>query len=175
MPSSLGAENNAPGPPKKLPPPRPTGSQPKAVRKPTYLLQPKIKRFDAPNLKPGSTLPTKASLGVVRASNIAAQPSTSGRRDSIQSPIETPSPHSSSALEGAAAFEPGSNVGAQHQGIALASAHGSTVQDVPRLPPASLEETEAFLNDVMPMESVSSALVCAPDLHVPIASGCQNR
>lgn len=136
-----------------------TGPQPKAVRKPTWFLEPKIKRFDAPNLKPGSTLPTKANLGVVRASNIA-QLSASGRRDSIQSPIEVSSPHTPSALEGGAAFEPGLNLGAQRQGSVPQSAgvQSPLVQDTQRLPPASMAEADAFLNDLMPTESVPSAL-----------------
>ncbi len=109
-------------------------------------------------------------------SNIA-QPSTSGRRDSVQSPIEMSSPRTPSALEGGAAFEPGSNADAQRQGSApqLAGAHTSSVQSMPRLPPASMADTEAFLNDVMPPESVPSALVCALDSHVSFTVGCQNR
>jgi hypothetical protein len=153
MPPSLGA--NATEPPKKPPPSRPTGSQLKAVRKPNWLLQPKIKRFDAPNLKPGSTLPTKASLGVVRTPTISQpQPLTSERRGSTQTPTETS--HTSSALEGAATLEPGSNVDVQ-QGSAplLAGAQMPTVEDVPRLPPASRAEAEAFLSDLMPSESVA--------------------
>lgn len=150
MHTSLGTTATGP---KKLPPSRPTGSQPKAVRKPTWFLEPKIKRFDAPNLKPGSTLPTKANLGVVRTSNIA-QPSTSGRSDTIQSPVELASPHTPSTLEGGAAFEQGWNVDGQRQGSVPQSAGVQTppVQDTPRLPPASMAETEAFLNNVMPTE-----------------------
>lgn len=146
MPTSLGA--NATEPPRKLPPSRPAGS----VRKPTWLLEPKIKRFDAPNLKPSSTLPTKASLGYVRTSNIS-QPSTFGRRGSTQTPTET----SASALEGPAVLEPGSTVDAQRRGSSphLAGAQVSAVQDVPRLPPASRAETDAFLNDIMPPEFVT--------------------
>jgi hypothetical protein len=167
MPPSLGA--NAIEPPKRLPPSRPTGSQPKAVRKPNWLLQPKIKLFDAPNLKPSSTLPTKASLGIVRTPNIS-QPLTSDRRGSTQTPTETS--YTSSALEGAAA---GSNVDAQHQGSdpLLARAQTPTVQDAPRLPPASRAETEAFLSDLMPSEFV--ALPSFVYLtHVSFASGCRN-
>ena len=147
---------NATEPPKKPFPPGSTGSQPKAVRKPFWLLGPKIKRFDAPNLKPGSTLPTKASLGIVRTSD-NAQPSSSGRRGSIQTPTEASAPHSSSMLEESAVLEPGSNIDAQNQGIAPHSADAQMpiVQDVPRLPPASMAETEKFLSGVMPPEYVS--------------------
>jgi hypothetical protein len=167
--TSLGA--TATGPKKPLPP-GPTGS----VRKPTWFLEPKIKRFDAPNLKPGSSLPTKANLGVVRASDIA-QPSTSGRRDSIQSPIGMSSPRTPSTLEGGAAFEPGSSADAQRQGsVPQLAGVQSPVQDTPRAPPASMADTEAFLNDFMPTESVPSALVFVHLTHVcPFASGCQNR
>ena len=88
----------------------------------------------------------------MRTSNLS-QPSASGRRDSTQTPTET----STSALEGAAAApEPGSNADAQRQGSDLQSAGAQvpSVQDVPRLPPASMAETDAFLNDLMPPESV---------------------
>ena len=65
------------------------------------------------------------------------------------------SPHTPSTLEGVAAFEPGSNVDGQRQSSVPQSAGVQTpVQDTPRLPPASLAETEAFLNNVMPTESV---------------------
>jgi hypothetical protein len=143
MPTSSGtnATSTTTEPPRKPPPSRPCPAG--SVRKPTWLIQPKIKRFDAPNLKPGSSLPTKASLGVVRTSNLS-QPSTSGRRGSTQTPTET----SNSALEGAAAaLEPGSNVDAQRQGSdpQLAGTQVPSVQDVPRLPPASRAETDAFL------------------------------
>jgi hypothetical protein len=133
---------------RRPPPSRPTatGSQPKAVRKPAWLLEPKIKRFDAPNLKPGSRLPTKASLGVVRTSEIS-QSSTSGRRDSIQTPT---TPQSSSAPERSAILGQRPNVDTQHQ-----DSPPSLDEDMPRLPPASLAETEAFLSGVMPPEYVS--------------------
>jgi hypothetical protein len=146
MPPSLGV--NATEPPKKVPPSRPIGSQPKAVRKPNWLLEPKIKRFDAPNLKPSSTLPTKASLGVVRTPNIS-QSLPSDRMGSTQTPTETS--HTSSALEGAAGLELGSGVDAQRQG----GAQMPIMQDVPRLPPASRAETDAFLSEIMPAESVA--------------------
>jgi hypothetical protein len=148
MPPPLGV--SATEPPKKLPPSRPAGS----VRKPNWLLQPKIKRFDAPNLKPSSTLPTKASLGSVRTSDIP-QPLTFGRRGSTQTPTETSAPHTFSALEGAGALEPGSNVDIQRQGSGSQLASSPTMQDVPRLPPASRAETDAFLNDIMPPEFVA--------------------
>ena len=152
MPTSSGTNATATTtePPRKPPPSRPPAG---SVRKPNWLLQPKIRRFDAPNLKPGSSLPTKASLGVVRTSNLS-QPSASGRRDSTQTPTET----STSALEGAAAApEPGSNADAQRQGSDLQSAGAQvpSVQDVPRLPLASMAETDAFLSDLMPPESVA--------------------
>lgn len=78
------------------------------------------------------------------------------------------SPHTPSTLEGGAPFESGWNTDAQRQGSVqqLVGVQTPLVQDTPRLPPASREETEAFLNDVMPTESVPSALVCAPDSHV---------
>jgi hypothetical protein len=127
------------------------GSQPKAVRKPAWLLEPKIKRFDAPNLKPGSTLPTKASLGTVKTSDIS-QPSTSSRGDSIQTPTEASTPQSSSALG------PGPNVDTQFQDNAppLAEVQSPIMQDMqPPLPPASSAETEAFLRNLMPPEYVA--------------------
>jgi len=145
------------GPPKKLPQPRPagSGSQPKAIRKPAWLLEPKIKRFDAPNLKPGSTLPTKASLGVVKTLDTSV-PSTSARRASIQTPTEAHTPMSPSIPGGSVVFGVGPNVDAQHHDDAPQSADAQTptVQDVPRLPPASRAETEAFLSDLMPPEYV---------------------
>ena len=151
MPPSLGV--NTTEPPKKLPSfrPVPAGS----VRKPNWLLQPKIKRFDAPNLKPSSTLPTKASLGSARMSDIP-QPLTSGRRGSTQTPTETSAPHTFSALEGAAELEQGSNVDLQGQG-SVPQLPGAQIpmQDVPRLPPASRAETDAFLSDIMPPEFVA--------------------
>ena len=89
-------------------------------------------------------------------SNIS-QPLTSTRRGSIQTPTETSTP---SVLEGATALELGSNVDAQFQGSApqLAGAEMPTGQDVPRLPPASRAETDAFLSDIMPPESVALLL-----------------
>jgi hypothetical protein len=75
------------------------------------------------------------------------------------------SPHTPSTLEGGAA---GWNVDGQRHGSVPQSAGVQTppVQDTPRLPPASMAETEAFLNNVMPTESVPSALVCVLDSHV---------
>jgi hypothetical protein len=87
------------------------------------------------------------------------------------------SPRTPSTLEGGAAFEPGWNVDGQRQGSVaqLAGVQMSPVQDMQRLPPASMAETEAFLNNVMPNESVPPALVCALDSHMPFTSECQNR
>jgi hypothetical protein len=75
------------------------------------------------------------------------------------------SPHTPLTLEGGATFEPGLNVDGQRQGSVpqLAGVHTPPVQDMPRLPPASMMEAEAFLNNVMPTESVPSALVCVLD------------
>lgn len=156
MPPPL--QNNAAEPPRRPPPSKPTatGSQPKAVRKPTRFFEPKIKRFDAPNLKPGSTLPTKASLGIVRTSDLS-QPSTSGRRGSIQTPTEASTPQSSSAPERSAFLGPGPNVDTQYleSPSQLAEVETPTMQDAPQLPPASEAETEAFLRDLMPPEYVA--------------------
>ena len=88
------------------------------------------------------------------------------------------SPHTPSTLEGGATFEPGPNADGQRQGSVPQSAgvQSPIVQNTPRLPPASMEETEAFLNNVMPTESVSSDLVCALDSLVCFfTSGCQNQ
>jgi hypothetical protein len=86
------------------------------------------------------------------------QPLTSGRRGSTQTPTETSAPHTFSAPEGAAELEQGSNVDIQGQGSApqLAGAQIPTIQDVPRLPPASRAETDAFLSDIMPPGFVAS-------------------
>ncbi|KAI9512345.1 hypothetical protein F5148DRAFT_18559 [Russula earlei] len=142
------------GPPRMAPPPRPTGSQPRAVRKPAWLLEPKIKRFDAPNLKPSSTLPTKASLGMVRTSD-TSEPSTSGRRGSILSPTTPVS----------------AAVDAQHQGNAPELADGEIpiAQDVPQLPPASRAETEAFLSGIMPSE-MSEPMMDGVESNLPPSS-----
>jgi hypothetical protein len=155
MPPPL--QSNAAEPLKRPPPSKPTaGSQSKAVRKPTRFFEPKIKRFDAPNLKPGSTLPTKASLGIVRTSDLS-QPSTSARRGSIQTPTEASTPQSSSAPERSTFLGPGLNVDTQYQECTphLAEVETPTIQDAPRLPPASEAETEAFLRDLMPPEYVA--------------------
>ena len=157
---------NATAPPRRPPllKPRATGPQAKNVRKPSWLLEPKIKRFDAPNLQPSSTLPTKASLGAVRTSDLS-QPSTSGRRGSVQTPTEasasTPLSASAPAPGRSAILGPGPNVNAQHQGGApqWAEPLSPTVQDMPRPPPASLADTDAFLNDLMPPEYVALSTV----------------
>ena len=75
------------------------------------------------------------------------------------------SPRTPSTLEGGASFEPGSSVDAQRQGSVprLAGVQVPLVQDTSRLPPASMADAEAFLNDVMPTEFVLSAFVCALD------------
>jgi hypothetical protein len=85
--------------------------------------------------------------------------------------MEMSSPHTPSTLEAGAAFEPGSNVDAQRQGSVpqVVGVQTPSVLDTPRLPPASMEDAEAFLNDVMPTEFVPSALVCALD---SLASFC---
>jgi hypothetical protein len=167
---------NATAPPRRPPPSKPTaiGPQAKAIRKPTWLLEPKIKRFDAPNLKPGSSLPTKASLGVVRTSG----PSTSGRRGSVQTPTEaSPSTPLSASATRSAILGPRPNVNVQHQSSApqLAEPPTPTVQDMPRLPPASLAETDAFLNDLMPPEYVALFTVAKLDLHLCLAPECRNQ
>jgi hypothetical protein len=155
--------------------PAATGSQSKAVRKPNWFFEPKIKRFDAPNLKPGSTLPTKASLGTVRTSDLS-QPSTSSRRGSIQTPTEVSTPQSSSAPERSAFLGPGPNVDTQYPESPpqLAEVETPTMQDVPRLPPASSAETEAFLRNLMPPEYVALPNVCALDSQVFSAPDCRN-
>lgn len=157
---------NATAPPRRPPLSKPTttGPQAKAVRKPSWLLEPKIRRFDAPNLQPGSTLPTKASLGAVKTSDISQLP-TSGRRGSIQTPTEaspsTPQSASASASGRSAILGPRLNVNAQHQSSApqWGEPLTPTVQDMPRPPPASLAETDAFLNDLMPPEYVALSTV----------------
>jgi hypothetical protein len=85
--------------------------------------------------------------------------------------MEMSSPRTPSTLEGGAPFEPGSNIDAQRQGSVpqLAGVQTTPVQDTSRLPPASMAEAEAFLNDVMPTEFVPSTLVCALD---SLASFC---
>lgn len=157
---------NATAPPRRPPllKPTATGPQTKNVRKPSWLLEPKIKRFDAPNLQPSSTLPTKASLGAVRTSDLS-HPSTSGRRGSVQTPTEasasTPLSASAPAPGRSAILGPGPNVNAQHQGGApqWAEPLSPTVQDMPRPPPASLADTDAFLSDLMPPEYVALSTV----------------
>lgn len=78
------------------------------------------------------------------------------------------SPRTPSTLDGGAAFELGSNVDAQRQGSVpqLAGVRTTPVQDTPRLPPASMADTEAFLNEVMPTEFVPSAFVWPLDSHM---------
>jgi len=175
MPTQL--TTNATGPPRWPPPSKPTttGPQAKATRKPTWFLEPKIKRFDAPNLKPGSSLPTKASLGTMRTSDIS-EPSTSGRRGSIQTPTEASASRSSSTLEQSAVLGPGLNVDAQHRDSSPRSAEAQTpmVQDAPRLPPASLAETEAFLGGIMPSEYVALPTFVHLDSHEFFVSECLN-
>jgi hypothetical protein len=78
--------------------------------------------------------------------------------------MEMSSPRTASTLEGGAPFEPGSNV-----------VQTPLVRDAPQLPPASMAEAEAFLNDVMPTEFVPSALVCVLDSLASFYSVCQNR
>ena len=148
---------NAPQPPSRPPPSRPRGPQSKVIRKPTWLLEPKIKRFDAPNLKPSSTLPTKAGL-FERTSADRPQPSTSRRRDSTQTLPET-SPRRSSFMPDA------SNVDVQQRSSVPLSpdAQSPLVSDMPRLPPASMAETVAFLRNIMPSEYVLSPPFCTLD------------
>jgi hypothetical protein len=131
-------------PSRRLLPAKPTGHHPKVIRKPMWLLEPKIKRFDAPNLKPSSTLPTKA--GLFEKISDKLQPSTSGRKNSIQTLPEPYARRSSFTLEE-------SNVDARHQSSVPQSssdAQSPSVQDMPWLPPASMAETEAFLTNIMP-------------------------
>ena len=173
MPPPL--QTNAAEPPRRPPPSKPTttGSLSKAVRKPTRFFEPKIKRFDAPNLKPGSTLPTKASLGTVKTSDLS-QPSTSGRRDSIQTPTEASTPQSSSAPERSAFLGPGPFDDTQYHESPpqLEEIETPTMQDAPRLPPASSVETDAFLRDLMPPEYVALPMfahwtqMCSPHQNV---------
>ncbi|KAH9075786.1 hypothetical protein EDB83DRAFT_2352309 [Lactarius deliciosus] len=149
-PAPIHSRPAAPPPPLSLPPPMPSppranvagpssrprqpSSQIKATRKPNWLLQPRIKRFDAPNLKPSSSLPTKALLSGAAKSPEVSQSPTSDGRSSIQTPTSATTTRPF-ALDGAS-------------GLGM----GIDNPQVPLLPPASMAETEAFLNDIMPPE-----------------------
>lgn|SRR6266702_2027823 len=128
--------------------PRQPSSQIKATRKPTWLLQPKIKRFDAPNLKPSSSLPTKALLSGAKSSEVPQSPTSS----SVQTPTSATAPRPPSTLDEPSWLGQGSDVDALQQ----SHVHSSPPTDpqVPLLPPATMAETEAFLNDIMPPECV---------------------
>ena len=145
MPSS--SRTNVAGPARRPPPPVP---QARVTRKPNYLTLPKIKRFDAPNLKPSSSLPTKASLCGTAKSSDAPQSPTSVR--SSQTPISATMPRPFMPDE-SSGVGLGSDVDTQGQ------AHSPTGPEVTLLPPASLAETDAFLNDIMPPECVLSPLL----------------
>ncbi|KAH9043764.1 hypothetical protein EDB85DRAFT_2080724 [Lactarius pseudohatsudake] len=165
-PAPIHSRPAAPPPPLSLPPalpmpsppranvagpsnrPRQPSSQIKATRKPNWLLQPRIKRFDAPNLKPSSSLPTKALLSGAAKSPEAPQSPTSDGRSSIQTPTSATTTRPF-ALDGASGLGMGIDVDEQQS-----HAHSPQPADpqVPLLPPASMAETEAFLNDIMPPE-----------------------
>lgn len=165
-PTPIHSQLAAPQPPLSLPPPMPSplrnvagpsssrppppGSHVKATRKPSYFLQPKIRRFDAPNLKPSSTLPTKASLfGVAKSSEVPQSP-TSGGGNSAQTPTSATTPRPPFTLDESSGVGLGSDVDALQQ----THAHflQPTDPQVPLPPPASMAETEAFLSDIMPPE-----------------------
>ena len=148
MPSS--SRSNVAGPSRRPPAP---GTQVRFTRKPNWLIQPKIKRFDAPNLKPSSSLPTKASLsGAATTSEVPQSPT------SVRSSTQTPTiPHPSFMLEEPSGVGQGSDVDALQQSYA----HSPTEPEVPLLPPASMAETEAFLGDIMPPECVLQPSLCA--------------
>lgn len=135
MPSS--SRTNVAGPSRRPPPP---GPQARVTRKPNYLTLPKIKRFEPPNLKPSSSLPTKASLCVTAKPSDAPQSPTSVRSSQTPTSATVPRPFMSDEPSGVV---PGSDV--DH-------AHSPTEPAVPVPPPASMAETEAFLNDIMPPE-----------------------
>lgn len=136
---------NAAGPSRRPPAP---GSQLKVTtRKPNWLLQPKIKRFDAPNLKPSSSLPTKASLAGASA-EVPQSPSSVGG-STIQTPTSATAPRPPATLDGSSGLGPDTAMGSPKQ----SQAHFSPPNE-PLLPPASMAETEAFLNDIMPPEYV---------------------
>jgi hypothetical protein len=144
---SLSSTNGA-GPSRRPPP----GSQVKVTRKPNWLIQPKIKRFDAPNLKPSSSLPTKASLAGAARSSEGPQSPTS----SIQTPTSTTTLRPPFTLDESSGLALDSDMDVIQQSQAHSSPH--TEPQVPLLPPASRMETEAFLNDIMPPECVYSSL-----------------
>ncbi|KAI9445468.1 hypothetical protein H4582DRAFT_1915640 [Lactarius indigo] len=171
---------DASNPPLSLPPPMPSpprtnvagpssrprqlSSQIKATRKPNWLLQPKIKRFDAPNLKPSSSLPTKALLSGAAKSPEVSQSPTSDARSSIQTPTSATTPRPF-ALDGASGLGMGIDVDVQQS-----HAHPSQPTDpqVPLLPPASMAETEAFLNDIMPPECTSPSETGVESNRLPV-------
>ena len=158
------SSTNIPGPSRRPPPPSSQVKvmQGKVTRKPNWLLQPKIKRFDAPNLKPSSSLPTKASLAGAATSEVPQSP-TSGVGSTTQTPTSATAPRPPSTLDETSRFGQDPDVDMLHQG----QAHSSPPAEpqVPLLPPVSMAETEAFLSDIMPPECVSSSLHFAQLAH----------
>ncbi|KAI0307557.1 hypothetical protein B0F90DRAFT_1674737 [Multifurca ochricompacta] len=144
-------------PPPKPPPPRSTNStnvQSKAARKPRWLLEPKIKRFNDPNLKPSSTLPTKAGLFGAAKALETSQPSTSDKRDSTQGPNEPSTSRPSFTTEVTPGLVSSSSADLRNRdpALQLTDIQAPSGKDVSRLPPVSMRETDIFLRDLMPPE-----------------------
>ena len=136
MPSS--SRTNVAGPSMR---PRQPSSQAKVARKPNWLIPGKIKRLDDPNLKPSSSLPTKASLARAAKSTEVPQSPTTSVMSSTQTPTSATVPHPASMRD-----EPSR--------IEQSDVHSPTEPEVPLPPPASMAETVAFLDNIMPPECV---------------------